>query len=308
MNQSKFSLADLLTALGAIGFGFLCFLSLNFLTLGDMQLSVIVATIIGFVLGGLAFGVKLLKQTSRNFKTNIVWEWVLLFLFLIIAYFAVFPFSHYFAVSTQKEEIQQKITSNITQAEGIFTDYESYANNRINNYENRLKSIVTGKEVAPSQYRNYGFIDGTDDQTQIENKVFTLKAQLYPSNYKQMKLVDSTWLADSKAKIENWSPTGIVKVINTVKTEITSWKNQLKGYSTFRAQGETDEKDFGYPLTFKTATNYFTERTNPTVLSIAYSLGLYVLMLLSYFITKRHTRYPGLKLIFGTGSVKENEL
>ena len=307
MNQSKFSLADLLTALGAIGFGFLCFLSLNFLTLGDTQLSVIVATIIGFVLGGLAFGIKLLKQTSRNFKTNIIWEWVLLLLFLIIAYFAVFPFSHYFAVSAQQEEIKLNISSNITQAEGIFTDYQSYANNRINNYENSLKSIVTGKEVNPSEYRNYGFVDGTDDQTQIENKVFTLRAQLYPSNYKEMKLVDSTWLADAKEKIKNWSPTGIVKVINTVKTEITSWKNQLKEYSTFRAQGET-VNDFDYPLTFKDATNDFTERINPTVLSIAYSLGLYVLMLLSYFITKRHTRYPGLKLIFGTGSVKENEL
>ena len=307
MDQSKFSLADLLTALGAIGFGFLCFLSLNFLTMGDTLLSVIVAAIIGFVLGGLAFGIKLLKQTSRNFKTNIIWEWVLLILFVIIAYFAVFPFSHYFAVSAQKEEIQQKISSNITQAEGIFTDYESYANTRIYNYEYNLKSIVIGKERSPSEYRNFGFVDGTDDQTQIENKVFTLRVQLYPSNYNQMKSVDSTWLADSKAKIENWSPTGIVIVINTVKTEITSWKNQLKEYSSFRAQGETD-KDFDYPLTFKTATNYFTENTTPTVLSIAYSLGLYILMLLSYFITKRHTRYPGLKLIFGTGSVKENEL
>lgn len=307
MNQSKFSLADLLTALGAIGFGFLCFLSLNFLTLGDTQLSVIVSTVIGFVLGGLAFGLKLLKQTSRKFKTCIIWEWMLLFLFVITAFMAVSPFSHYFAVSAQKEKIQQKNFSNITQAESIFTAYESYALNRLNIYESRLKSIVTGKSVNPSEYRNYGFVDGTDDEIQIENKVFTLKAQLYPSNYKEMKLVGSTWLANSKAKIKNWSPTGIIKIINTVETEITFWLNQLKEYSAFRAQGEIAE-DFNYPLNFKNTTNDFTKIANPTVLSIVYSIGLYVLMLFSYFITKKHPRYPGLKIIFGRGSVKENEL
>jgi cytochrome bd-type quinol oxidase subunit 2 len=119
MNQSKFSLADLLTVLGTLGFGFLCFLSLNFLTLGNTQLSVTAATVIGFVLGGLAFGTKLLKRTTRKFKTCIIWERVLLFLFVITAFMAVFPFSHYFAVSAQKVKIQQKISSNITIADGM---------------------------------------------------------------------------------------------------------------------------------------------------------------------------------------------
>jgi len=116
-----------------------------------------------------------------------------------------------------------------------------------------------------------------------------LNALLYLSNYKEMKLVDSTWIASSKVKIKNWSPTGIVKVIKTMETEITSWKNQLKEYSTFSAQGESSE-DFDYPLTFKNITNDFTERTNPTLVSIAYSLGFYVMMLLSYFFTNRSSK------------------
>ena len=69
MSQSKFSLADLLTVLGTLGFGFFCFLSLNFKTLGDTTTSIIWAVTISLILGGLAFGVKLLKRTSRNFKT-----------------------------------------------------------------------------------------------------------------------------------------------------------------------------------------------------------------------------------------------
>ncbi len=307
MNQSKFSLADLLTVLGALGFGFFCFLSLNFLTLGETVQSVVWATVIALILGGLALGAKLLKRTTREFKTCIIWEWVLLFLFVIMAFVAVFPFSHYFAVSDQKEDIKQKIISNITQAEGMFAAYESYADNRLNIYNSRLNSIVAGKSVNPSEYRSYGFVDGTDDGTQIENKLFNLKEQLYPSNYYEMKQVDSAWLANSKKYVLNWSPTGIVIVMNTIKPEITSWIDQLIEYSSFRAQGETT-KNFDYPLTFNDDTDKITELGTPIPLSIGIALALYVLMLLSYLITKRHTRYPGIKVIFGTGSVKENEL
>jgi len=307
MGQSKFSLADLLTVLGTLGFGFFCFLSLNFLTLGDTTTSIIWAILISFVLGGLAFGVKLLKRTSRNFKTFIIWEWVLLFLFIVVAFFAIFPFSHYFVVTAQKDSIQKKVVSNITQAEGLFIAYESYANNRLNIYKSRLGSIVSAKKINPQEYNSFGFVDGTDDKTQVENKMFSLKAQLYPSNYSDMKQIDSTWLSDAKSKVTSWSPTGIVKVVNMLKIEISSWSEQLIYYSSFRAKGET-ATDFDFPLTFDDVSSIFNQSTNPNPLALIIGIALYLLMFLSYFITKRHSRYPGLKVIFSMGSSKENEL
>ena len=314
MSQSKFSLADLLTVLGTLGFGFFCFLSVNFLTLGDTTLSIIWAVIISLILGGLAFGVKLVKRTSRNFKTFIIWEWVLIFLFVVVAFFAIFPFSHYFVVTAQKENIQNKVVSNITQAEGLFIAYESYADNRLNIYKSRLNSIVAAKRVNPEEYKNFGFVEGTDDNTQVENKMFSLKAQLYPSNYSEMKQIDSDWLSDAKDKVTSWSPTGIVKVVNTLKIEISSWNGQLKSYSSFRAKGET-ATDFDFPLSFDDVSGIFKQRTTPNPIALLIGFGLYLLMMLSYFITKRDTRSPlrgnfikGLKLIFRVGSVRENEL
>ncbi len=290
MNQSKFSLADLLTALGAIGFGLFCYLSINFLTLGDTFQSVLAGLIIGIIIGGLALGAKLLKRTTGRFKTSIILECVLLFLFVILAFFAIFPFSHYFVVTAQKEGIQHKLTSNIMQAEGIFADYERYANNRLHIYESRLKSSVDNKNATTS-YRDYGFIQGTDDQTQIKNKLFTLRAQLYPSNYPELKGVFSNRLKYFKAKIINWSPIGIITVLNTAEAEIASLHNTLKEYSTFRAQGEIAE-DFYYPLIFNDISKDFTKRASPTLLSVVYSVGLYMLMLLSYFISGRSTKNP----------------
>lgn len=304
MSQSKFSLADLLTVLGTLGFGFFCFLSVNFLTLGDTTLSIIWAVLISFILGGLAFGVKLVKRTSRNFKTYIIWEWVLIFLFLVVAFFAIFPFSHYFVVSAQKENIQNKVVSNITQAEGLFIAYESYADNRLNIYESRLNSIVAAKRVNPEEYKNFGFVEGTDDNTQVENKMFSLKAQLYPSNYSEMKQIDSDWLSDAKDKVTSWSPTGIVKVVNTLKTEISLWKEQLKSYSSFRAKGET-ATDFDFQLSFDDVSGIFNKNSKPTLLSLSIGIGLFVLLLLSYLITRRHSKNP--YTLFGKRKVKKDD-
>jgi len=286
MNQSKFSLADLLTVLGALGFGFFCFLSLNFLSLGETAPSVVWAAALSLLLGGLALGAKLLKKTSCNFKTCIIWEWILLFLFVGLAFVSVFPFSHFFVVSEQKEAIQSKVIANIEQAEGLFDDYESYANNRLNIYKSRLNSVVAAKSVNPGEYREYGFIDGTDDNTQVENKMFILNTQLYPSNYEDMKELYSDWLARSKATIKYWKPIGIITVMNEVERNCTSKKNELKQFSTFRAQGET-ASDFDYSLTFDDVTGKITELDIPTSLSIIYATGLYVLMLLPWIIQKR---------------------
>lgn len=292
MSYSKFSLADLLTVLGALVFGFICFLSLNFLTLGDITQSVIWACLISCVLGGLAFGVKLIKSTSGNFKTYIILEWTLLALFFITAFVAFFPFSHYFAVSAQKEEIQKEVLKCTSQAEGLFGDYENnYANPRLSMYKKALNSIVLAKKIDSNGYRNFGFSDTRDDSTQIAIKVFALRAQLYPTNYNQMKQVDSIWLAEAKGKVSPWSPIGIVTVVNTLEQEITSWRDQLIIYSSYRAKGEDESLlDYNYPFTFNHVSDRFITSRNPPFMAIIISILLYTLMLFSYIFTKRSSK------------------
>ncbi|MDI9311745.1 MAG: hypothetical protein QM535_16155 [Limnohabitans sp.] len=307
MNTSKFSLADTLIIIGALIFGFLCFLSINFLTQGDTNTSLIKAVIISLILFVLAFGAKLLKSTSRNFKTCIIIEWFFILLFIMVAYIAMSPFSQYFVVASQKDIIQNKAVSNITQAETLFKTYENYADNRKNLYKSRLNSIIAAKIVNPEEYINFGFVDGTDDKTQVENKLFTLNVQLYPSNYSEMKRNDLAWLIDAKNKVTNWAPISIVKVVNTLKAEILSWYKQLKSYSTFRAQGET-ATDFDFPISFDDVSGRFTKNSNPNPLALVIGIGLYLLMLLSYFITNRHTRFPGWKVIFCGSGGKLNQL
>lgn len=309
MNQSKFSFADLFTILATVGFGFFCFLSLNFLSFGETDPSIIGAVVIAFILGGLAFGAKFLKRVNRNFKTCIILEWIILILFAVAAILAFLPFSHYFTISNQKEEIQRNVMDNISQAENIFTDYENYADNRLNIYENKLKSVVRGKNVNPHEYATFGFVYNTDDNVQIENKMFTLKAQLYPTNYQEMKTTDSNWLSDAKVTISQWKPIGIITVSNNVEPNLTSWEEYLKQLSSFRATGEgPDVTDYSYDLNFNAVKDRFMTFGEPTIVSVLCALGFYLFMLLSYFITRRDPKYPGFKMIFRSREIKDNEL
>jgi hypothetical protein len=134
--------------------------------------------------------------------------------------------------------------------------------------------------------------------------MFSLKAQLYPSNYSEMKQIDSDWLSDAKDKVTSWSPTGIVKVVNTLKIEISSWNGQLKSYSSFRAKGETTP-DFDFPLSFDDVSGIFSNNSKPTLLSLSIGIGLFVLLFLSYLITGRHSKNP--YTLLGKRKVKKDD-
>jgi hypothetical protein len=315
MNQSKFSLADVLTLLSALAFGFVCFLGANFYTLGDTKQSIIIAAIIAVILGGLAIGAKLLKRTSRNFKTCFIVEVILLILFTgFSALFSYSPFPHYSNVSAKKADIQYKLTMSITQAENMFDEYESYASKRENLYKSKLTSVAASQSTNPSEFDEYGFVNNVAIKTQIENKMFTVHADLFPTNYSDsinscgIKEVATKWLKDAKKTVGNWKPIGIVAVVNEVEKNSQDWLNTLIDLSKVREKGERT-KDFEYALSFANVKTAFQTLGKPTALTIGLAALAYVLMLLSWFITKRHSKFPGLKLLFGKSrGFLDNEL
>ncbi len=300
MTQSKFSLADMFTVLTALAFGFGCFLGTNFYTLGNTGQSIMLAAIITVLLGGLAFIAKLLKRTSRNFQTSFILEIVVLVLFTgLTIFFAYSPFPHYFNVSSKKAEIQNSITASITQAENMFAEYESYVENRKNLYESRLRSVVAAKNTNPSDYANHGFVRGrVSDAKQIDNKMFVVHADLFPTNYSDttsrsgIKEIATSWLAKAKSATSNWRPIGIVKVANEVEQNSKDWLNQLMTLSSIREPGE-EAIDFTYELSFDNVKAHFITVGKPTPLSIGLAVVAYVFMLLSWLVTKRSTKFYG---------------
>ncbi len=309
MNQSKFSLADVLSVLAALSFGFVCFLGANFLNIGSDKVwgmphttgCILMAVVIASLLFGTAFGAKLLKSTSRNFKTCFAWELIFLALFVLFAAFfaskaSLFP--HYFTVTAQKSEINNKLRTSITQAENMFTAYESYADKRKNLYKNTLIKVVNAKGTNHKQYEAYEFQNnGISDAKQIETKMFSAESDLFPTNYSDttanngIKEVATKWLQDAERTTGSWKPIGIVGVVNNIEKNSTDWLNKLVSFSQVRQKGESKETPvFEYPLSFEDVKIHFTQLKSPSPLSIGLSLLAYVLMLLSYIFTIRSTK------------------
>lgn len=315
MKVSMFSLADLLTLFAAITFGFICFLGLNFVTEGDLLVSILISTAIIFVLGGLAFMTKLQKIARKNFKAHIVAEFFSVVVFSVLFFIvsnSLFP--HYFTVSYKKEQIKKTLQSSIEGATKMFDDYELYSKNRESIYEANLYSVVAAKNTLPSDYSDYGFgAEGISDNVQIENKLFTLHADLFPTNYvdtvlrKGTKDVATKWLIEQNEVVSQWKPIGIPIVANELSAKASEWLTELVGYSKVREKGEVSD-DFSYELSFGDVSPLLTEMESPTSIPIVISIILWVLMLLSWLITKRDSRFPGFKNVFGRKKVFDNEV
>ena len=315
MKAARFSLADLLTLIAALAFGFICFLGLNFVSEGNVILSVGLALGIAILLGGLALLAKLQKRVMKNFKTHIIIEISLILVFTILFFaigYLIFP--HYFTVSNRKEEIKTTLLSSISGAEKMFDSYETYAKNRESIYEANLNSVVAAKRARPNEYASFGFgADGISDNIQIENKLFTLHADLFPTNYsdtvshKGTKDVALKWLTEQRAVVSSWKPIGVPIVSNEIASKAEGWRDELINYSKIREKGE-EAADFSYQLSFGNVSQYLTEMENPTLLPIILCIVLWAMMLFSWLITKRDTRFPGFKRLFGKVEVLDNEL
>lgn len=300
MNQSNFSLGDVITLIVALAFSFVCFLSINFYLLGETMASVIFATVIFFLLFGTAFVAKLLKRTKSNFGTCLIWEYIMLFMFT--AFFVFFSYSifpHFFNVTAKKSEIQKKIKDNIIQAQNMFTEYERYAINREKLYKNRLITAVNSKTINPEAYTTYGFENySISDMKQIETKMFTVHADLFPTNYSDtiqqngVKEVAISWLKDANKITNSWKPIGIVGVVNTIDKNSNDWLNTLIQLSSIREKGE-EASDFVYNLSFSDIKKDFIKDDAPNAFSIILSMLAYSAMLLSWFVTKRDSRSIG---------------
>lgn len=294
MKQSKFSLADVITLLTAVVFGFICFLGINFYTLGNTKQSILFSVIITVLIGGTALIAKLLKCSKGNFKTNFIIEVIVVFLFTALtALFAYSPFPHYFTVTSKKSQIQNNISNSINQGVYMFKAYEQYANDRLNILENNLINTNEGN---------------------INIKTSILQTDLFPSNYSDtinnngIKEIATNWLEKAQDATENWKPISIVDVVNDIEKNSIDWRNLLVDISKIRNPGELDTNDFEYEVSTPDVKAHFTTLGKPTLISIGLSGLAYLLMLLSWVVAKRDSRFPGFKMLFTSAEENGNEL
>lgn len=305
MDRFKFTLADIIGFITAIVFGVVCYFSCNFLPLGDTNIALTVAIAIALALWLLSFILRLLKErTSRRFKTGIIAEGLCLFLFAVVAFFSLIVFSHFFTVYLHKKDISSRMIENIDQAENMFAAYDEYANDRIESYEKDLNTAINGQNANLNGLTKMGFKTDTVSagpyRAQMKRKMDMIRGTLFPAEYTSLKTSATDWLTRVKKDVELWNPVRLVNDVNMIDAEIIRWKEELKKYSSVsdKMEGE-DVEAFEYAISFDDVTSLFETRSLPPVLGIVLAIVAFLCLLFSYFITRRHPRYPGLKSLFG---------
>jgi len=305
MNKLKFSLADVLTVLAALTFGFVCYLSVNFYTLGNTVQSVAAGVFTGIVLGGTALGATLFKRTNRNFKTRFKCEIAFLVLFAVFAIlFACVPFPHYFVVSGQKAKIQEQFSLAVNQTEEMFDNYEKYAEKRVKEYEYNLSEAINirrGKIANPSLLKKYGFVEEGNPgfisyPKQKDKKIESLHKALPHSDslgisFDEMKKSSEKWSSDVRKNTKGWESISVVDIVSIIHIKPQEWKGKLIELSRYdKAKGEIVEEFKNCDISATEVEKYFTTLSNPKPLTIGLAVFAYALMLLSYFISRRSTK------------------
>jgi len=297
MESSKvkiWALGDGIALAAAMGFGGLCFLGRYLYTLGDITQSVLWASVTAVLLFVFADGAARLKRTNRNFTICLIFEVIFVFLFVgVVLYSVFFDFSHYFVVMGQKAEIQHKLVKNITQAEAMFVEYEKYTEKRKESYKRYLKSVADpdAKAMRPSEYAGvFDTSSGIGDEKQIEEEIFIINAELYPSDYNTMKQEATSWLAKARNNVETWNAMGIVDVVNEVEKS-KEWLSALVELSA-KAKRQKNEQvnNFVYGFTIDDVKERFETHGKPTLWSIGLAVILVTLMLLYYIVSPRSAR------------------
>lgn len=327
MKSYKITLAEVISGLAILVFGFISFLGANFLYIESEKVwgldrnlgCILLAITCSSILGILTFFLISLKKATRNFKSRFLLE---LLVFVIFFFFAIFfaskysPFIHFFSVSSKSAEITLRLDNRVDTLEKMFSDYESYVAQRISDYNQHLQSITLNKGPDPNTYDSCGFnsIFGTDSQ-KVNLKVRALGKYLVPSNYTDtsglgIRDIAKTWLADAKAitNQNKWKPIGIVDIIRNIDINATAWNNQLTSISRYQAPCEqVPVLPFATLLPFQSVKSEFTAVVSPTPLSLVLTIFCYVLILFPWVIAKRNNRFPGFRQLFRI-SKSENEL
>lgn len=246
-------------------------------------------------------GAQILKGTDEKFERSIIVERLLICLCPIIFIYSMIPYNHYWNVYSERNHIEELFTTSIEKSKMMFSDYDAYANNRIDKYDQHLSNIIKYKKENPLQYKEAGFL-GESDEIQKENYIKTLQLQLLSQNKDSLQDLALKWIENANQGASVWNAF-LVGNIDKISSAIKSWNNTLSQVSEFKMTNEpsniqlfnSEKESYTQALKGLQELKDTYKRTKGTTLTTIWSgFILFFMLLLPYFLQKRNTRATGL--------------
>lgn len=178
----KFSVANVVAFLALIFIAYVTFMGITYSTLGNFVIAGWGSAICILLLAIVLVGAQIKKGESNRtkFYKSLIWERWLLFVSPLVLAMVFYPYNHFWTVLSLDEEISKDFNSSITQAHGIFDEYEEYAQNRIDRLSEALENV---KNIN------------------IDNRKDELRLVLLSSNYKELKKEANSWIDKTSTRI-----------------------------------------------------------------------------------------------------------
>lgn len=233
MNKElRFSAGHIAAFLALIFIAYVTFMGITYCTLGDFLIAGLGSAICVILLAVVLLGAQIKKGESNRtkFYKSLIWErWLLVASPLVLA-LAFYPYNHFWTVLSLDEEISKDFNSSITQAHGIFDEYEEYAQNRIDKLSNSLENV---KNIN------------------VDNRIDELKLVLLSSNYNELKKEANSWIDNSSSSINVFGLFSVSKSsvwnvflfgnLDNISDAISKWSGDLSEMSSKQLKIESYE-------------------------------------------------------------------
>ena len=225
----KFSWGHIIAFIALIFISYVTYMGDFYQNGGDFGKAAIKVLIIDILLLCTFIGAQIYKGTDEKFKRSIIIERILICFCPIAFCWMMLTYNHFWTVLGQHEGIETKFNQAINKSKQMFTDYNAYASDRIEKYDQLLTSVIYNKSNDIATYQKVGFT-GIDDQMQKQNYVRTLQLQLLSQNTGRLESVANKWIDGANQGASVWNAF-LVGNIKEISAAITSWNETLSSYS-----------------------------------------------------------------------------
>lgn len=298
-NYLKFSWGHIICFLALILISYITFLGTSYLTGGDFVVAAIVMLVVSLLLCVVFIGAQMLKASAHHFRRFIVIERFLIFISPFVFLSVMLPCFHFASVYSKNDLVVQHFEKATSASIQLFADYDSYAQKRIENYTKMLDKVIA--DDNESMKLACGF-SSPYEQIQKQNMIKSLRLQLQPNSYLQLKEDALVWIKKATNGVSTWN---VFMMGNTreIKQAINQWSCQLNEMTIHKLCNE-EFQGMNKVLAFSPQSKglkmieeelsmvdqTFTTFSLPSMGPLLGGFVLYLALLLPYLIQDRHSK------------------
>lgn len=299
MNKTlKFSWGHIIAFIAMIVLCYLTFMGATYYAGGNIVAGVIAMVIVGLLAFVYFIALQVVKASDRHFERRIVIERVMVALSVPVLLLLALPMLHFSAVYARGDKLSSDFSAAVNGSRQLFTDYSTYAQERIDRYSAGLDAIIA---AGPGNVRfaTAGFRSGEMARIQRDNMVRALQLQLLPEDFDRLSADANKWIDEACDGADVWN---IFLMGNTreVRAALAGWDGQLIEMAAHRMANEeyvTGKVDnfasagVSGALTGLDSVNAdFTRIGWPSWLALLVLVLLYAMLMLPYILQPRNTK------------------